>query len=71
LTAFFLVLAADSSRIMQDQMSGAALAMPQDAKSAFKAEWEALQISAHKWALKDVDAELVGEVRAIENAAAM
>ena len=27
---------------MADQMSGAAMAMPQDPKAAFKAEWESL-----------------------------
>ncbi|XP_066248356.1 ER membrane protein complex subunit 3 [Euwallacea similis] len=53
--------AADQSRQMQDQMSGAAMAMPQDPKVAFKAEWEALEIVDHQWALADVESKLIGE----------
>ncbi|XP_059474271.1 ER membrane protein complex subunit 3 [Neocloeon triangulifer] len=52
--------AADQAKHMQDQMSGAAMAMPQDPKAAFKAEWEALEICEHQWALSNVEAELVG-----------
>ena len=44
---------------MEEQMSGAAMAMPQDPKAAFKAEWEALEICEHKWVLKEVEAELL------------
>ena len=33
---------------MADQMSGAAMAMPQDPKAAFKAEWESLEIVQHQ-----------------------
>ena len=33
-------------------MSGAAMAMPQDPKAAFKAEWEALQMHTHQFALR-------------------
>ncbi|ROT71055.1 ER membrane protein complex subunit 3 [Penaeus vannamei] len=51
--------AADQARIMEEQMSGAAMAMPQDPKAAFKAEWEALEIAEHKWALKDVEVDLL------------
>lgn len=36
-------LAADQSRQMQEQMSGAAMSMPNDPKVPFKAEWEALK----------------------------
>lgn len=43
---------------MQDQMSGAAMAMPPDPKAAFKAEWEALEITEHKWALATAEADL-------------
>lgn len=43
--------AADQSRQFQEQMSGAAMAVPPDTKQAFKAEWEALEIYDHKWAL--------------------
>jgi len=46
--------AADQTRVMQDQMSGAAMSMPPDPKQAFKAEWEALEIIEHQWALKDL-----------------
>ncbi len=52
--------AADQTRLMQDQMSGAAMAMPTDPKQAFKAEWEALEICEHHWALKSVENELTG-----------
>lgn len=51
--------AADQSRLMQDQMSGAAMSMPMDPKVAFKAEWEALEISSHKWSLADLDNEVL------------
>jgi len=50
--------AADQARIMQEQMAGPAAAMPQDPRQAFKAEWEALQLSSHNWALKNVEHEL-------------
>lgn len=51
--------AADQARIMEEQMSGAAMNMPQDPKAAFKAEWEALEIADHKWALKDVESDIL------------
>ncbi|XP_022911316.1 ER membrane protein complex subunit 3 [Onthophagus taurus] len=51
--------AADQSKQMQDQMSGAAMAMPPDPKVAFKAEWEALEIVDHQWALTDVENNLI------------
>ncbi|KAK6467225.1 TMCO1/EMC3 family protein [Huso huso] len=51
--------AADQSRIMQDQMTGAAMAMPPDPNKAFKAEWEALEIVDHQWALENVEEELM------------
>lgn len=49
------VTAADQSKQMQDQMSGAAMAMPADPKVPFKAEWEALEIVDHQWALTDIE----------------
>nr|CAG4652073.1 EOG090X0B72 [Triops cancriformis] len=52
--------AADQSKAMQDQMSGAAMAMPQDPKAAFKAEWEALEVVDHQWALRNVENDLLG-----------
>lgn len=54
--------AADQSRIMQDQMTGPAMGMPPDPSKAFKAEWEALEICNHEWALDDVDSGLFGAV---------
>ncbi|XP_043102643.1 ER membrane protein complex subunit 3-like [Puntigrus tetrazona] len=51
--------AADQSRIMQDQMTGAAMAMPPDPNKAFKSEWEALEIVEHKWALENIEEELM------------
>lgn len=50
-----LFSAADQSKQMQDQMSGAAMAMPTDPKVPFRAEWEALEIVDHQWALTDID----------------
>lgn len=40
-------------------MSGAAMAMPQDPKAAFKAEWEALEITEHRWVLASVENDLL------------
>jgi hypothetical protein len=57
---YFNCAAADQAKHMQDQMSGAAMAMPQDPKAAFKAEWEALEICEHQWALSNVENELMG-----------
>ncbi|GJQ74818.1 hypothetical protein Trydic_g21655 [Trypoxylus dichotomus] len=51
--------AADQSKQMQDQMSGAAMAMPPDPKVAFKAEWEGLEIVEHQWALADIENTMV------------
>ncbi|KAL0276537.1 UNVERIFIED_CONTAM: hypothetical protein PYX00_004092 [Menopon gallinae] len=52
--------AADQSRHIQEQMSGAAMAMPPDPKAAFKAEWEALEIYDHQWGLQNIESELLG-----------
>lgn len=52
--------AADQTQHIQEQMSGAAMAMPSDRKAAFKAEWEALEISEHQWGLKNIENELIG-----------
>jgi hypothetical protein len=41
-------------------MSGAAMAMPPDPKAAFKAEWEALEICEHHWALANIENEILG-----------
>lgn len=40
-------------------MSGAAVAMPQDPKAAFKAEWEALEITEYQNALTNIEAEML------------
>lgn len=50
--------AADQSKQMQDQMSGAAMAMPPDPKVAFKAEWEGLEIIEHQWVLTDIESTM-------------
>ncbi|KAF7490852.1 ER membrane protein complex subunit 3 [Sarcoptes scabiei] len=51
--------AADQSRVMQDQMFGAAMSMPADSKQAFKAEWEALEICDHNWILNNIENEMM------------
>jgi len=51
--------AADQTQAMQDQMSGAAGAMPQDPKAAFKAEWEALEITEYQNALQNAENDLL------------
>ncbi|KAE8581988.1 hypothetical protein XENTR_v10019896 [Xenopus tropicalis] len=53
--------AADQSRIMQDQMTGAALSVPPDTNKAFKAEWEAMEISEHHWALEAIEEDLIAQ----------
>lgn len=55
--------AADTSRLLQDQVSGAAMSMPPDPKAAFKSEWEALEIYEHNWVLQGVEADLIGSQR--------
>lgn len=55
-------IAADQTQTMQDQMSGAAGAMPPDPKAAFKAEWEALEITEYKNALQNVEAEILAQI---------
>ena len=52
--------AADQARLMAEQMQGPAAAMPQDPKAAFKAEWEALEVCEHRWALRQAENELLG-----------
>lgn len=51
--------AADQTRAMQDQMTGQAMGVPSDPSKAFKAEWEALEVTEHEWALKNVESSLV------------
>jgi len=54
--------AADQSRVMQEQMSMQAGGIPPDSKQAFKAEWEALEITDHNWALRSSDVEMMSLV---------
>lgn len=48
---------------MQDQMSGAAGAMPPDPKAAFKAEWEALEITEYQNALQNVECDVLANLK--------
>ncbi|XP_072027086.1 ER membrane protein complex subunit 3-like isoform X2 [Amphiura filiformis] len=50
--------AADQAKLMQQQMSQPMGGQLPDPAKAFKAEWEALQIVNHKWALENVEEEL-------------
>lgn len=51
--------AADQTKAMQEQMSGAGMMAPPDPNKAFKAEWEALEIVNHQWYLQGVEDELI------------
>merc|ERR1712050_622464 len=51
--------AADQSRMMQEQMTMQAGGMQQDPKAAFKAEWEALEVTEHQWALKNAEQDMM------------
>jgi len=57
--------AADQTRMMADQMTGPAAGMPPDPSKAFKAEWEALEISDHNWALENVEDDVVSSFSAV------
>jgi len=59
--------AADQSRLMQDQMSGAAMSMPPDPKAAFKAEWEALECAKHAWVLKNSEKKLAASISVVND----
>lgn len=50
---------ADQTQAQADAMTGAAMTMPQDPKVAFKAEWEALQITEYVDALVSVESDLL------------
>ncbi len=54
--------AADQSRMMQEQMTMQAGGMQQDPKAAFKAEWEALEVTDHQWALKNAEQDMMAIV---------
>ena len=53
--------AADQSRMMQEQMTMQAGGV-QDPKQAFKAEWEALEVTEHTWALKNAEQDMMTAV---------
>ena len=36
--------------------------MPQDPKQAFKAEWEALEVTEHQWALKNAEQDMIASI---------
>ncbi|EDV32405.1 uncharacterized protein Dana_GF14072 [Drosophila ananassae] len=50
---------ADQTQAQADAMTGAAMTMPQDPKAAFKAEWEALEITEYHSALKNIDTDML------------
>ncbi|VEL28486.1 unnamed protein product [Protopolystoma xenopodis] len=50
--------AADQSRLMQEQVAPSSQA-PQDTQKAFKAEWEALEMVNHQWALERIESRLL------------
>lgn len=50
--------AADQTKMMQDQMSGAALSMPDDLNKAFKAESDSLMVTQHNWIVKSAEQTL-------------
>merc|ERR1712227_134151 len=54
--------AADQSRMMQEQMTSGGGGMQQDPKAAFKAEWEALEVTEHQWALKNAEQDMMSIV---------
>lgn len=56
------ISAADQTSAMQEQMSGAAGSMPQDPKAAFKAEWEALEITEYENVLQNVDSHVFSAI---------
>ncbi|XP_042307946.1 ER membrane protein complex subunit 3-like [Sceloporus undulatus] len=54
--------AADQNQLLlQDQFMGPAVPTPPDPNKAFKAEWEALELVSHHWALKDVEEQLMSQ----------
>ncbi|XP_077185531.1 ER membrane protein complex subunit 3-like isoform X3 [Paroedura picta] len=46
--------------LLQDQFLGPPVPAPPDPNKAFKAEWEALELVSHQWALQDVEDQLMG-----------
>lgn len=59
---YFLILGHNNAAgqwIMQEQMTGAAMARPGDTKKVFRTEWEALELTDHQGTLDDIGKELV------------
>lgn len=54
--------AADQTKAMQDQMSGAAMSAPDDINKAFKAEGDSLSATCHNWSLKGIEQNFVEEM---------
>lgn len=54
--------AADQTKAMQDQMSGAAMSAPDDITKAFKAEGDSLSATFHNWALKGIEQNFVEDI---------
>ncbi|XP_064606550.1 ER membrane protein complex subunit 3-like [Liolophura sinensis] len=54
--------AADQTKAMQEQLSGAGMVAPPDPSKAFKAEWEALEICSHQWALEGIEEEVTAGI---------
>lgn len=54
-----LFTAADQTKAMQEQMSGAGVMTPPDPMKAFKGEWEALEVCNHQWCLQGVEEDLI------------
>nr|XP_056717363.1 ER membrane protein complex subunit 3-like [Euleptes europaea] len=46
--------------LLQDQFLGPTVPAPPDPNKAFKAEWEALELVSHHWALQDIEEQLMG-----------
>ncbi|XP_061470421.1 ER membrane protein complex subunit 3-like isoform X2 [Rhineura floridana] len=47
--------------LLRDQFLGPAVPAPPDPNKAFKAEWEALELVSHCWALQDVEEQLMSQ----------
>ncbi|EPY84022.1 hypothetical protein CB1_000513027 [Camelus ferus] len=60
--AFILIWGQDADQLwmMQEQITGAAMAVPTDTNKAFKTEWEAWELD-HQWALDNVEEELMAK----------
>ncbi|KAM6467939.1 ER membrane protein complex subunit 3-like [Liasis olivaceus] len=50
-----------SQLLLQDQFMAPASPAPPDPNKAFKAEWEALELVSHHWALQDVEEQLISQ----------